>query len=160
MLNVKQFDGVSMREARLENRKIGKELRSLNNLIRRYLENHAHKKTVDNITGTNGWIIGYLSDRAGHDVFQRDLEVEFSITRSTASKVIDLMVRKGLIERQSVPYDGRLKKLVLTEKAQEISSWMQEDGVRLEAALLNGFTNDELTRLLTYLERMKNNLAD
>ena len=144
----------------MEKKKIGKELRSLNNLIRRYLENHAHKKTVDNITGTNGWIIGYLSDHMGRDVFQRDLEEEFGITRSTASRVIDLMVRKGLVERQSVARDARLKKLVLTEKALEISGWMHEDGIHLEQTLLKGFTQDEIEALRASIERMKSNLAD
>ena len=49
-----------------------------------------------------------------------DLEKEFDITRSTASKNVDLLVENGFIVREQVDYDARLKKLVLTEKAKEV----------------------------------------
>ena len=92
--------------------RIGIELRSLNNLIMRYMENHSSKPRVDAITGTNGWIIGFLAKNQDRDIFQRDLEQVFGITRSTASKVINLMEKKDLIRRESVPQYARLKKLV------------------------------------------------
>ncbi len=49
-------------------------------------------------------------------MFQRDIEREFSITRSTVTNILQLMERKGYIERRSVPQDARLKQLVLTEE--------------------------------------------
>ena len=91
----------------MKDSKIGIELRGLNNMIKRYIDKHLNKKVVDQITGTNGWIITYLSHNLDRDVFQKDLEEEFGVTRSTASKVINLMVQKGLVERHSVPYDAR-----------------------------------------------------
>ena len=42
-------------------RAIGIELRKLSNLTCRYFEQQTNKKTVDDITGTNGWIIGYIA---------------------------------------------------------------------------------------------------
>ena len=39
-----------------------------------------------------------------------------SITRSTVTNILQLMERKGYIERRSVPQDARLKQLVLTEE--------------------------------------------
>ena len=79
--------------------RIGMELRSLNNLIRRYFEFSSHKREIESVTGNNGWIIGYLADNSGRDVFQKDIENHFTITRSTASKVLSLMERKELIRR-------------------------------------------------------------
>ena len=70
----------------MQNGNIGIELRYLNNLIRRYVDNKLHKKYIDSVTGTNGWIIGYIADHG--DVYQKDLETEFGITRSTASKAV------------------------------------------------------------------------
>ena len=142
----------------MNDRKIGIELRGLNNMIRRYIDKHLNKKIVDQITGTNGWIISYLSHNLHRDVFQKDLEEEFGVTRSTASKVVNLMVQKGLIERYPVPYDARLKKLVLTPKALEISKLMDEDGETIEKLLTKGFTEDELKTLESYIQRMKKNL--
>lgn len=138
---------------------IGRELRSLNNLIGRFFETCSHKKEIDSITGTNGWIIGYLAENTDKDIFQKDLEEEFTITRSTASKVLNLMEKKGLVERQSVARDARLKKLVLTEKAMEIKALMREDGRRMEQTLVSGFSEEELATLHGYLQRLKANMS-
>lgn len=141
-------------------RSIAKELRSLSNLIMRYLENSSIKKCVDKITGTNGWIIGYIANNSERDVFQKDLEGEFGITRSTASRVVELMVQKGLIERKSVPEDGRLKKLTLTPKAIEVFELMEQDKRMMEAKLTKGFTDEEIQLLNSYIHRMQQNMKE
>ena len=113
---------------------------------------------VESVTGTNGWIIGYLADNQGRDIFQRDLEEEFSVRRSTASKVLKLMEQKGLIRRESVPYDARLKKLVLTDTALEMHSHVVRDSERLEAKLTKGLTDEELQTFFAIAEKIKDNL--
>ena len=139
---------------------IGMELRSLNNLIRRYFEFSSHRKEIETVTGNNGWIIGYLAENADRDVYQKDLEDRFTITRSTASKVLNLMEQKGLIQRQTVARDARLKKIVLTEKAWKIKELMKEDAERMERTLTEGFTGEELKTLHSYIQKMKKNISD
>lgn len=137
---------------------IGMQLRRLNNQIMRNIENSPVKKRVDSITGTNGWIISYLADHAEQDIYQKDLEKRFGITRSTASKAMTSMEQKGLIVRQGVPQDARLKKIVLTQKAIEINEMVHKDVVQLEQNLTRGFTKAEISAMLDYLERMQDNL--
>ncbi|MGX8701999.1 MarR family winged helix-turn-helix transcriptional regulator [Caproiciproducens sp.] len=144
----------------MEKMKIGLELRSLNNMIRRYFEFSSHKNEIETITGNNGWIIGYLADNADKNIYQKDLEDHFTITRSTASKVLSLMEQKGLIQRQAVAQDARLKKIVLTEKAWKIKGLMREDAERMERTLTNGFTDEEVETLYSYLQRMRANISD
>ena len=141
-------------------RAIGVELRKLSNLTCRYFEQQTNKKQVDAITGTDGWIIGYIARRQqqGEAVYQRDLETHFGITRSTASKVIGLMVQKGLVEQQSVAEDKRLRRLALTEKAREVLRLMDEDHRHMESVLRRGFTGEELQTLFSFLDRLKDNL--
>ena len=62
---------------------IGFEIRSLYNLIMRTIEKVFDGKEADGITATNGWIIGFLAANPDREIYQRDLEAEFSITRST-----------------------------------------------------------------------------
>lgn len=145
----------------MEEIRIGLELRTLNNLIRRYFDFSSHKNEVETITGNNGWIIGYLGDNAevGKDIYQKDIEDYFNITRSTVSNVLSLMEQKGLIQRQAVGQDARLKKIVLTDKAKEIKGLMKEDVERLEHTLKNGFTDEELKTLYEYIQRMKKNIS-
>lgn len=138
--------------------KIAMELHSLSNMNRRFMDNNSHKKMVDSITGTNGWIIGYLDHNSDRDVFQRDLEETFGITRSTVSKVVNLMVQKGLIDRSCVEHDARLKKLTLTDKSMELISIMHSDNEKLEQTLTAGFSEEEKSQLMEYIIRMKNNM--
>ena len=61
-----------------------------------------------------GWIIGYLYQNRDKEVFQRDIQEQFSIRRSTVTGILQLMEKNGLITRSSVERDARLKKLELT----------------------------------------------
>ncbi|WP_283610681.1 MarR family winged helix-turn-helix transcriptional regulator [Faecalispora anaeroviscerum] len=140
--------------------RVGRELRSLNNMIRRYFEFSSHRKEIETVTGNNGWIISFVADRTDRDVYQKDIEVYFTITRSTASRVLSRMEQKGLIQRLAVAQDARLKKIVLTQKALEIRGLMLEDAKKMEATLIQGFTEEEIKTLLSYLERMKTNIAN
>lgn len=137
---------------------ISMELHSLSNMTIRYLDNNSHKKLVDSITGTNGWILAVLDHNKDKDIFQKDIEESFGITRSTVSKVVNLMVQKGFIERSSVEYDARLKKLSLTDKSKELIDYMHEDHEKMEEVLTAGFSEEEKKQLSEYIERMKNNL--
>ncbi|MEA4895798.1 MAG: MarR family winged helix-turn-helix transcriptional regulator [Oscillospiraceae bacterium] len=139
--------------------RVGLELRALNNMIRRYFEFSSHKKEIDSITGNNGWIIGYLANHPEQDIFQKDIEDHFTIARSTASKVLTLMEQKGLIQRQPVEQDARLKKIVLTDKAWEVREIMWKDAEKLEATLVEGFNEEDINKLMSYLNRMKENIS-
>ena len=140
-----------------------KKMKSLHGLeIHRWIENSPNKKKIDSVTGANAWIIGYISDKTknNEDVFQKDLEKNFEITRSTASKVVNLMVEKGMVERQSVPWDARLKKLILTDKGREIDELMLEDFSVVEETLSKGFSEQELEQFFDYMHRMQQNMKD
>lgn len=144
----------------MEKKSVVMELRRLNHLIRRYFENSPVKKQVDKITGTNGWIIGYIAEHPDKEIYQKDLEEQFSITRSTASKVLSLMEKKGLIQRQNVAHDARLRKIVLTQKALDISEMMANEGKQFEETLIKGFTDEEFDNLFYYIQKMKDNIKN
>jgi len=91
-------------------------------------------------------------------VFQKDIEHEFGITRSTASKVISLMEKKDLIIRVESSLDLRLKKLVLTKKAKALSDSCRDDLLSFDKSLLKGFTSEEEELLLSFLDRIEKNI--
>ncbi|MBU3874589.1 MarR family transcriptional regulator [Faecalicatena sp. AGMB00832] len=143
-----------------EKRYMGRELRVLDNLIKRFIDNQMNGVQIDRITGSNGWIIAYLRDHPSGPVYQKDLESEFNITRSTASKVVNLMEEKGLIRRESVPEDARLKKLTLMPKAIALGEEMERNRDIVEAQIVKGFTEDELEQFYSYIERIKKNVSE
>lgn len=142
-----------------QNKRIGRRLRVLGNLVRRHVDNSCTKKKIDELTGTNGRIIGYIARNGDRPVYQRDLEREFGITRSTASKVVILMEKKGFIVRGSAEHDARLKQLILTDRSREIVSMMDADAERTEKKLTEGFSDAELETLRGYFDRMIENMS-
>ena len=130
------------------------QIRRVDNLIFRKINQFARENGVEQATPMHGWIIGYLYRHRDAAVFQRDIEREFSITRSTVTNILQLMEHKGYIERRSVPQDTRLKQLVLTEEGirfheNTIRSFHQTDDY--VAGLLTEEENAELLRLLSKL---------
>lgn len=102
----------------------------------------------------------YLREHAGENVFQKDLEETFSISGATATNILKVMEKDGLITRIPMPSDGRLKKLVLTEKGYALDEKARANVVRLEEGMQKGFTEEELTIFREYLDRMTQNIVD
>ena len=130
------------------------QIRRVDNLIFRKINQFARENGVEQATPMHGWIIEYLYRHRDEPVFQRDIEREFSITRSTVTNILQLMERKGYIQRLSVPQDARLKQLVLTEEGirlheKTLLSFHQTDDY--VAGLLTEEENAELLRLLNKL---------
>lgn len=132
------------------------EIRAVHHLIARYWNVVTPPESTG--SGTNMPIILYLHDHRNEDVFQYDIERAFSITRSTASRVLALMEKKGLITRTGVQWDARVRKIELTPAAGGIVEELQRRSRQLERTLFEGFSDDEQRRFLTDLERMKANL--
>ena len=63
-------------------------------------------------------VLGYLYFRSRENrcVFQKELEQEFKIRRSSVTSVIQILEKKGLVRRIGVPGDARKKELMLTEQ--------------------------------------------
>lgn len=110
-------------------------------------------------SGGNTPILVYLHKHQNEEVFQYDIEREFAIARSTASRVLSLMEKKGLIRRESVERDARLRKLVLTEEGWQIAESLRANAENLEHILFDGMDKDQQQTLLNGLERMTANLV-
>lgn len=143
----------------LNKRAIGFQIRALNNLIKRDIE-RTHPAELDRTKGVHGWAIGYFYNNRNRDIFQRDFEEHFSIRRSTATGILQLMEKNGLITRESVETDKRLKKIMLTEKAIEIHNTIIKDIESREARLSRNLTDEELEAFFKIVDKIKANLED
>lgn len=137
-------------------RSVGLELRTLSLLMRRQLDQTLMEK--ENLTAMHGWTISYLYKNRYKDVFQKDFERDFSIRKSTASRILKAMENNGLITRQSVPYDSRLKKIVLTEDALKIHDSIMTRRTLLEQKLLTGIPEEKLDVFFEVMDAMKENI--
>lgn len=133
-------------------------LRLLSCGIRRRYEHSEVKQMVDNITGMHSWVIGFLIEHDGTDIYQRDIESALGLSRSGTSKLLAQMEQKGLVTRVRVACDDRLKKIMLTDRARVYSEQIRADLQQTEALLTNGFSDEELVQLSAMLARMQQNL--
>ena len=105
-----------------------------------------------NLNGLQARILGFVeyNDQNGKDVYQKDIEAEFKIRRSSVSSVLDTMEKNGYIMRQSVASDARLKKLVLTEKSIQLGQHYKNSVELFENSIKKGLTDEEI-KTLKYL---------
>ncbi len=134
------------------------EIRTVANLIKRNVDKYASKNYGSNLTEIQSWIIGYLYNNRGQDVFQRDIKSEFLIRRPTVTSILQTMEKNGLITRESMAFDARLKKLLLTPKAMEIISVIEEEVERFETELCSGVSEEELRTFFSVMDKLKKNL--
>lgn len=73
-------------------------------------------------------------------VLQKELEEEFKIRKSSVTSVIQILEKKGLVRRVSVPGDARKKEVVLTEYGITVQETVME---RLKG--LENMVNEVLT---------------
>ena len=87
------------------------------------------------------------------------MEKEFQVRRSTVTGTLQLLERKGLIRRESVERDARLKKVVPTDKAEGIREYVLDNIRYAEDVLRKGIPEEKLSVCLDVLEQMSANLA-
>ncbi len=111
------------------------------------------------LTGVQGKVLAYIFVASQwQDIFQKDIEEEFDIRRSSATGILQLLERRGMIYRVSVPQDARLKKIVLTDKARQIQKTVLLGLEALEAKLRGDLTEEEITTFMRICDKIGNNI--
>ena len=112
------------------------------------------------ITGVQSRIMHYIVKCPDGLIFQRDVERIFDMSRSTATGILQLMEKNGLILRESVASDARLKSLIPTEKAAQLDAQIGESLRQTERLLTQGLTNEQLALFREIAARMSANLDE
>lgn len=142
-----------------EYRSLSFEIHGLDKAIRHYLS-ITMPENARIATGGNAHIITFLSHNRDREIYQHDIEEHFCISPSTASRVLGLMEKKGLIIRESVDHDARLKRIVLTDAANSIVADLNANAARMEERLFEGFGQHEKEQYETLSRRLRKNIDD
>lgn len=130
----------------------------MNHMIRKI----DHKVSQDGLTTVQGRVIGYLAkkERVGEVVFQRDVEEEFHIRRSSVTSIIQGLEKNGYITRESVAQDARLKKILLTEKGRKINQSVRETILSEEEKILQVLTSEEKEQFFYLIQKLEKGLSN
>ncbi|MDR3279779.1 MAG: MarR family transcriptional regulator [Synergistaceae bacterium] len=128
-----------------------------NNIKRIFYSSFANK----GITGAQALILAFISGFGkDKDVFQRDVESEFDIRRSSATSILNGLEKHGYIRRESVARDARLKKLALTDKALAITEQVVALVDDINITLQRHISPDDLKILESTLKQVKKNIEE
>ncbi len=111
------------------------------------------------ITGVQSRVMFYILKHTSEGpVFQRDIEEAFELSRSTATGILQILERNGVILRNSVPYDARLKSLVPTEKAEQMNAQVHACILETEQAMTRDISPGQLQLFKEIAAKMSENL--
>ena len=139
---------------------IGHRIKTINNLMRKTMDKQTGRP--DRATLMHCWIIGFVEEREyiGLDTFPKDIEKEFSINRSTTSEMLKLMCKKGMIEREEVEYDARLKKIVLTESSRNHNRQIEDKMKEMHQKLIKDLSEEEINMFIKISDKLINNIKE
>ena len=136
---------------------VGRSIGMLSNLIRRHVSTCSFHDTLRPAQGKTRQVV--LARSMDTDVFQKDVEEEYSLRPPTATKILKDMEKNGLIRRETVPYDARLKRIVVTEKGLQYQGMIRESLEETERRLTEGITEDDLATFFRVISRMIRNMS-
>ena len=93
-------------------------------------------------------------------IIRKDIEKEFSINRSTTSEMLKLMCKKGMIEREEVEYDARLKKIVLTESSRNHNRQIEDKMKEMHQKLIKDLSEEEINMFIKISDKLINNIKE
>lgn len=133
----------------------GHDISKLSNKIRRKMDAFS---TKESFSGSQGRVLHFLLAQT-EDVFQKDIEEEYSLRPPTATALLKKMEENGLIFRESLPNDGRMKKIVVTEKALQYKDIVMSDITQLEYELTTDISESDMDIFFKVVEKMLNNIS-
>ena len=134
-------------------------IRKVSNLMKRRAEEIINQNHEYNVTSRHIVVAKYLHENQHKDIFQKDIEEEFCIRRSTVTSILNLMEKNGMIRRERVECDARLKKIVLTDKAKAIHNKIISQIMDMEEMILKDIDDEDLKKVYEVLEKITKNIG-
>ena len=81
------------------------------------------------------------------------------VRRSTVTNILHGMEKQELIIRESVDNDARLKKIILTSKANRILNNLDDEVTKTQKLLIKDISEKDLEIYFSVIKKMKENLG-
>ncbi len=140
------------------NYSVGLLINKISNQLKRQIEQVIGNK--NELTKTQSMILCYIVHHDNEYIYQKDIEKDFSIRRSTATEILNLMEKKDLIKRISCVHDKRINKIIVTEKGRQLEEYGREKINHLEKQMVSSLTEEEQKLLLILLSKVEKNLIE
>lgn len=136
---------------------IGFELRSTSNQLKRHI-NSLMPFQQNDLRGGCGYVLGFLYNHRNEDIFQKDIEEEMGIRKSSVTSLINTLEKNGLIKREQTKSDARFKKVVLTQKGVLVHEEVINELNRVENVLSDGLSEEDVEKFFELMGKIKVNI--
>lgn len=124
-----------------------------------------HRKQVERFADTLGihrsqHFVLMRTAHMGGSVAQKTLASELEISPAALAVTLKKLQNGGFIKKVPTGDDQRENTVTLTEKGKEIIRVSEQKFSGIDAKMMEGFSDEELLRLLGFLERMQENLKE
>ena len=142
------------------NLKLGMSIGKVNHIICRKMDSAVINAIDDNLTISQAYVIDFIACEGKYrEIFQKDLEKELDLKRSSVSLMLNNMEKNDLIKRVSVTDDARLKQIILTEKSLKIYEKISAAINSVESKLVENLKPEEIKTFLEVIDKIRNNLS-
>lgn len=135
---------------------LGRQVVYCGHLARQCLENRVRQFGVTPVQAYAMRFLAINQDR--REIAQRDLERELRLKASTVNGVVDRLVEKGMLLRQTSPTDGRCRLLSLTPLGAQVAETFRSALVDTEAVFRSALSPEEQQQFQDLLSRIITNL--
>lgn len=139
----------------LQDKHAARYISKLSNKLRRKIDAFSSR---EDFSGSQGKVLHFLLAQS-NDVFQKDIEEEYSLRPSTATVLLKKMEKNGLIYREVSETDARWKKIIVSEKAMQYKDIVMADILNLEEELTRGISESDLDVFFSVMEKMLDNMS-
>ena len=133
----------------------GRWISKLSNKLRRKIDGFSSK---GEFSGSQGKALHFILTQT-QDIFQKDIEEEYSLRPSTATELLKKMEQNGLIYREPMAKDARMKKIVVTNKALQYKDLVTKNILGLEEELTRDIPKEDLAVFFRVMEKMLENIS-
>ena len=103
-------------------------------------------------------ILKYLSEH--NNATQKEIAEFLHISPPSVATSLKRMEESGLVVRLENKKDARRNTVKLTKKGKELFQFAENTFMRIDDIAYKGFTEEEMDLMVTFLERMNNNLTE
>lgn len=136
---------------------IGRQLKIASTQLTKQFDKFAIKY---DLTSMQMSVIDFLTLFKDQEIFQKDIEHEFNIRRSTASTLLKRMEDKGLLRRVESSNDARQKQVILTNLAIKYEDNIQKFMIETQQKIHSFLSDEEYAALESSLDKIIKNMGD
>lgn len=111
------------------------------------------------LTPTQDKVLRFLMTHPEMEIYQKHIEQEFGLQKSSVTSLLQLMEKRGLIQRVRVSMDGRLKRIILTKASKSLRDDTKSFMRRMDKKMLQGITASDQEVFFRVLEQVQENLS-